>query len=264
MDVQATTTWATTHAALDPRADLADGTGEPKLGISAHRRRTGWHGGRQTGASTVWAILKRAGIEPCPRRSGPTWSGFLRAQAEGILACDFFHCDTVLLARLYCFAVVEHATRRVHILGVTEHPTADWVAQQARNLVMDLGDRAARFRFVIRDRDAKFTNTFDAVFASAGIQVIKTPIQAPRANAIMERWVGSCRRELLDRVRILNARHLRHVLTAYEAHYNTHRPHRALAQAAPLRPLSGPETGDIKVIRRDRLGGVIHEYAQVA
>jgi transposase InsO family protein len=128
---------------------------------------------------------------------------------------------------------------------------------------MDLGDRAAQFRFLIRDRDAKFTSTFDAVFASEGIQIIKTPIQAPRANAIMERWVGSCRRELLDRVLIRNARHLRQVLAAYESHYNTHRPHRSLAQAAPLRPLDDPETGDIKVIRRDRIGGVIHEYAQV-
>jgi putative transposase len=220
--------------------------------------------GRQVGASTVWAILKRSGIDPCPRRSGPTWGEFLRAQAKGILACDFFHCDTVLLARLYCFAVVEHATRRVHILGVTEHPTADWVAQQARNLIMDLGDRATQFRFMIRDRDAKFTSIFDVVFASEGIQVIKTPIQAPRANAIMKRWVGSLRRELLDRTLILNARHLRHVLAEYETHSNTHRPHRSLAQAAPLRPLDGPHTGDIKVIRHDRLGGVIHEYSQVA
>jgi transposase InsO family protein len=220
--------------------------------------------GRQTGASTVWAILKRAGIDPCPRRSGPMWGEFLRAQAKGILACDFFHCDTVLLTRVYCFAVVEHATRRVHILGVTAHPTAEWVAQQARNLVMDLGDRATQFRFLIRDRDAKFTSMFDAVFASEGIQVIKTPIQAPRANAIMERWVGSCRRELLDQVLIFNARHLCHVPAEYEAHFNTHRPHGTLAQAAPLRPLDKPGVGDIKVIRRNRLGGVIHEYSQVA
>jgi transposase InsO family protein len=220
--------------------------------------------GRRVGASTVCAILKRAGIDPCPRSSGPTWAEFLRAQADGILAGDFFQCATVLLTRLYCFAVVEHATRRVHILGVTAHPTADWVAQQARNLVMDLGDRVAQFRFVIRDRDAKFTKLFDAVFASEGIRVIKTPIQVPRANAIMERWVGSCRRELLDRVLIVNANHLGHVLAEYETHFNTHRPHRSLAQAAPLRPLDDPETGDIAVIRHDRLGGVIHEYSQVA
>jgi transposase InsO family protein len=129
---------------------------------------------------------------------------------------------------------------------------------------MDLGDRATQFRFMIRDRDAKFTSIFDAVFASEGIQVIKTPIQVPRANAIMERWVGSLRRELLDRVLIVNARHLRRVLAKYETHFNTHRPHRSLAQAAPLRPLDGPQTGDIKVIRHDRLGGVIHEYSQVA
>jgi transposase len=220
--------------------------------------------GRPVGASTVWAILQRAGIDPCPRRSGPLWREFLRAQAHGILACDFFHCDTVLLARLYCFTVVEHATRRVHILGVTAHPTTDWVAQQARNLVMDLGDRAAQFGFVIRDRDAKFTSMFDAVFAGEGIQIIKTPIQAPRANAIMERWIGSCRRELLDRILILNSRHIRQVLAEYETHFNGHRPHRFLGYAAPLRPLGDAEAGDIKVIRRDRLGGMIHEYTQVA
>jgi transposase InsO family protein len=165
---------------------------------------------------------------------------------------------------LYCFVVIEHATRRVHVLGVTAHPTADWIGQQARSLVMDLGDRAAQFRFMIRDRDAKFTGMFDAVFASEGIQIIKTPIRAPRANAIMERWIGSCRRELLDRMLILNARHLRHVLAEYEAHFNTHRPHRSLAQAAPLRPLTAPASGDINIIRRDRLSGVIREYAQVA
>jgi transposase InsO family protein len=220
--------------------------------------------GHQIGASTVWAILKRAGIDPSPRRSGPTWTEFLRSQAHGILACDFFHCDTVLLTRLYCFAVVEHATRRVHILGVTAHPTADWVTQQARNLVMDLDDLVAQFKFLIRDRDSKFTSMFDAVFTSEGIQIIKTPIRSPRANAIMERWIGSLRRELLDRMLILNARHLRQVLAEYENHFNTHRPHRSLGQAAPLRALPKPDTTDITVIRRDRLGGAIHEYTQVA
>jgi transposase InsO family protein len=220
--------------------------------------------GRQVGASTVWTILKRAGIDPSPRRSGPTWTEFLRSQAHGILACDFFHCDTVLLTRLYCFAVVEHANRRVHILGITAHPTADWATQQARNLLIDLGDHVAQFKFLIRDRDAKFTSMFDAVFASEGIKIIKTPIRAPRANAIMERWIGSIRRELLDRMLILNTRHLRRVLAEYEDHFNTHRPHRTLDQAAPLRALPQPHTTDTKIIRRDRLGGVIHEYMQVA
>jgi transposase InsO family protein len=170
----------------------------------------------------------------------------------------------VLLTRLYCFAVVEHANRRVHILGVTAHPTADWVAQQARNLLMDLNDHVAQFKFLIRDRDSRFTSMFDAVFVSEGLRIIKTPIRAPRANAIMERWIGSLRRELLDRILILNARHLRHVLAEYEHHFNTHRPHRSFDQAAPLRALPQPETTDTKIIRRDRLGGAIHEYLQVA
>jgi transposase InsO family protein len=216
--------------------------------------------GRKVGASTVWAILKRAEIDPCPRRSGPTWGEFLRSQARGILACDFFHCDTVMLTRLYRFAVVEHATRRVHVLGVTEHPTADWVAQQARNLLLSLDNRVSEFKFLIRDRDSKF----DAVFLSEGVKIIRSPIRAPRANAIMERWVGSCRREILERILIVNAQHLRQVLAEYETHFNTHRPHRALAHAAPLRPLSVPAAADIEVIRRDRLGGAIHEYQQVA
>ncbi|HEX5402609.1 MAG TPA: integrase core domain-containing protein [Pseudonocardiaceae bacterium] len=129
---------------------------------------------------------------------------------------------------------------------------------------MNLGERAASFKFVIRDRDAKFTSPFDVAFASEGMQVVKTPVQAPRANAIMERWIGSCRRELLDRMLILNAHHLRHVLAEYETHFNAHRPHRSLGQAAPLRPLTDYEAGDVDVVRRDRLGGVIHEYAQVA
>jgi transposase InsO family protein len=222
------------------------------------------HLGRRIAPSTVWAILKKAGIDPAPRRSGPTWGEFLRAQSEGILACDFFHAETITLARLYCFAVVEHATRRVHILGVTANPTAGWVAQQARNLMMDLGERAGSFKFLIRDRDSKFTALFDEVFRAEGIRVVRTAAQAPRMNAIMERWVGSVRREILDRILIVNAAHLRKVLTEYKDHFNARRPHRALNQASPLRPLPDPVDADVKVIRRDRLGGLIHEYAQVA
>ena len=211
-----------------------------------------------------WDILKKAGIDPAPRRSGPSWNEFLKAQAAGILAVDFFHAETITLARLYCLAVVEHATRRVHVPGVTAQPAAAWVTQQARNLLLDLGDQAGQLRFLIRDRDTKFTGTFDAVFQAEGIQIIKTPVQAPRANAIMERRVGSLRREILDRILIINAAHLRMVLAEYQAHFNTHRPHRSLEQASPLRALPEPIDADTEVIRHDRLGGLLHEYSQAA
>jgi putative transposase len=217
--------------------------------------------GRKISPATVWAIFKKAGCDPAPRRSDLTWAQFLKAQASGILACDFFSVETITLARLYCFAVVEHATRRVHVLGVTANPTSGWVAQQARNLMLGLGDRVGDFRFLIRDRDGKFTGLFDEVFKAEGIRVVLTAPQAPRMNAIMERWVGSVRRELLDRILIIHARHLRKVLAEHEAHFNTHRPHRALNQATPLRALLDPADADIKVIRRDRLGGLLHEYA---
>jgi transposase len=217
--------------------------------------------GYQIAASTVWSILQRAGIDPAPRRDGPSWRQFLRIQARGILATDFFCVETLLLQRLYVLFVVEHATRRVHLLGVTPNPTGVWVSQQARNFLMDLGDCATQFTVLIRDRDSKFTSVFDAIFASEGMRILRTP----QANAVAERWIGTVRRELLDRMLIINRRHLTAVLTEYVAHFNDHRPHRALGQAAPLRSLPPPAApSQLHLRRRDLLGGLIHEYTQVA
>jgi putative transposase len=221
--------------------------------------------GYQIGASTVWKILNAAGIDPAPRRAGPTWAQFLRGQAQAILACDLFHLDTITLHRLYAFFVIEHASRRVHILGVTAHPTGARLTQQARNLLMDLDDANRRFRFLIRDRDSKFTASFDAVFTAIDIGIVRTPVRAPRANAIAERFVGTVRRELLDRLLIINRRHAAAVLREFERHYNDHRPHRTLGQAAPSRPLPRRIPTELnKIHRRDRLSGLIHEYQQVA
>ena len=193
--------------------------------------------GYQIGASTVWKILTSSGIDPTPRRPGPTWTEFLRAQAHAILACNLLHLDTITLRRLYAFFVIEHVTRRVHILGVTAHPTDAWLTQQARNLCRDLDDAGLRFRFLIRDRDTKFTAAFDTVFTATDVRITRTPVQAPRANAIAERFVGTIRRELLDRILIINQRHAAAVLLQYERHYTCHRPDRTLGLAAALRPL---------------------------
>ncbi len=211
-------------------------------------------------------ILKSAGIDPAPRRDGPGWAGFLRSQAQGILALDFFTADLLNGAKVYVLAVIEHGTRRARILGATEHPVQSWVVQQARNLLMDLEDAGTRAKFVLHDRDASFTDAFDAVFQAAGIRIIRSAVQAPRMNSITERWIGTCRRELLDRTLIWNQRHLMIVLREYEDFYNTHRPHRAPNQAAPLRPLPEPVTDldQFRVRRRDRAGGVIREYRLVA
>jgi putative transposase len=220
--------------------------------------------GHPIAASTVWKILKGAGIDPAPRRSGPTWRQFLAAQAHAILAVDFAHVDTIFLRRLYVLVVIEHDRRRVRIAGITAHPTGAWVTQQARNLLMDLGDRAEQFRFLIRDRDAKFIAAFDAVFAGADIRIIRTPVRAPRANAIAERFIGTLRRECLDHLLITGPRHLAVVLQEYIEHYNTHRPHRSLHQQPPTGATSPPSRAAVRPLRRDRLGGLVHEYVQVA
>jgi putative transposase len=219
-------------------------------------------------ASSVWAILKRHDIEPSPRRSGPTWAQFLAAQAKGLIACDFLSVDTVLLRRLYVLFFIHHDTRTVRIAGVTAKPAADWVTQQARNFCMEVAEQANAVKFLIRDRDTKFAGSFDAVFAAEGIRIIKTPVRAPRANAIAERFVGTIRRECLDRMLILGRRHLEAVLGEYTEHYNSHRPHRSLSQRAPFSgdttpaPICEADSGHLQ--RTDVLGGLIHEYRMVA
>jgi len=221
--------------------------------------------GVKIAASTVWEILKKAGIDPPPGRSGPTWSRFLRSQAEAILACDFFTADLLDGTQAYVLAVIEHATRRIRILGVTLHPTGEWTTQQARNLVMDLGEQAHRVKFMIRDRGPNFTTAFDAVLAGAGIRTVLCNVRTPRMNAIAERWIGGCRRELLDRTLIWNQNHLRQVLRQYETHHNQHGPHRSLDAAAPLKPLPQPVIlGQYRVRRQTRVSGVINEYRLVA
>jgi transposase InsO family protein len=223
--------------------------------------------GYRVSASTVWKILHTAGVDPASRRNGPTWSQFLTDQAKAILACDFFHVDTIGLKRVYVLFVMEIATRRVHVLGATPNPTGEWVTQQARNLVMDLGDRAAQFTFLIRDRDTKFTGSFDEVFTTQGVRIVRTPARAPRANAFAERWIRSARRECLDHTLIHGQRHLLTTLGDYVTHYNRHRPHQARRQLPPDADTAPPPITDLaaaRVRRRTILNGLIGEYTQAA
>jgi putative transposase len=215
--------------------------------------------------STIWGILRRHGIEPAPRRAELSWSEFLRAQASAIIACDFLTVDTVCLRRLYVLFFIEVGSRRVHFGGVTANPHERWVTQQARNLVMTLAEREQPVRFLVRDRDSKFTRSFDEVFRCEGIRVIRTPVRAPRAKAHAERWVGSLRRECLDRILIVGRRQLEQVVRAYISHHNEHRPHRSLEQRPPLAkspPAERPPPNQVG--RRDRLGGLLHEYHAIA
>jgi transposase InsO family protein len=221
--------------------------------------------GVKVAASTVWEILHAAGVDPAPDRANTTWVQFLRSQAEALLAADFLETVTLAGTRMYVLAVIEHASLRVRILGATAHPTAAWVTQTARNLVMDREDAECRVKYLIRDRDGKYPARFDTILADAGITVVRSGVGIPRMNAVMERWVRICRRELLDRTLIFNQRHLLHALREYEAFYNTHRPHQGIGNARPLAQLPEPITDPdrlarLSIHRHDRLGGILHEY----
>ena len=218
--------------------------------------------------STIYKILRAAGIDPAPRRDGPTWRQFLHAQAAGILAVDFLHVDTAALARLYVLVFIEHGTRRMRIGGITAHPTGEWTVQQARNLALDLGERFGEFRFLIRDRGSNFTASFDAVFQATGTTILRTSVQAPRMNAICERLIGTLRREVLDRTLVLNQAHLRAVLAGYQGHCNTARPHQGIGQRVPD-PGPGPrvtaaDPGTCQIRRKPVLNGLINEYERAA
>jgi putative transposase len=222
--------------------------------------------GYRVSASTIRRVLRALKIPPAPqRRTETTWRKFLHTRAATMLATDFFHVDCALtLQRLYCLFVMEIGSRYVHILGVTANPDGPWTVQQIRNLLMDLGDRAAGFRFLVRDRAGQFTAAFDAVLAGAGIEVVKTPPRSPRANAYAERFVLTARTEVTDRMLIFGQRHLRTVLAEYAAHYNGRRPHRS-QQLRPPRP-DNPvaDLSHERIQRRPVLGGLINEYERVA
>jgi len=219
--------------------------------------------GIRVSASTIRSVLRRSDLGPAGPTANPNWRAFLRAQASGILATDFFTVETLTLNTLYVLFFIELRSRRVHVAGVTAHPDSAWVTQQARNLAIEA--RLEGVRFLIQDRDAKYSGQFDEVFRTEGVQVIRSPIRAPKANAVAERWVGTVRRESLDHLLIVRRRHLERVLQSYVGHYNTSRPHRSVDLASPeAKEDPPPAVTFAAVMRRDVLGGLIHEYVAAA
>jgi putative transposase len=221
--------------------------------------------GLNISATSIRNIIRRHHLGPAPRRNGPTWIEFLRAQAPGIVACDFFTVDTICLRRLYVLFFIDLDRRRVWLAGVTAHPTGGWVTQAARNLSATLADDQKQIKFLVRDRDSKFVASFDRVFSCQHARVIRTPIQAPRANAYAERWIRTVRTECLDWLLIRNQRHLATLLAVFVEHYNQARPHRGINLQTPNRtPTPSESSGLDRIERIDRLGGLIHEYRHAA
>jgi transposase InsO family protein len=218
--------------------------------------------GIRVGATTIRSILRRSGLGPAPRRQGPSWSEFLRAQAQGIVACDFFTVETAWLRTLYVLFFLERGSRRVHLVGVTANPDSAWMRQQARNLAIE--ERLGNVRFLLHDHDAKFSGPFGEIIRSEGVRVIKTPVRAPQANAVAERWVRTVRNECLDHLLIFGRRHLEQVLRAYVAHFNDERPHRSLDLVPPVGSTQPRGSPPSDILRRDVLGGLIHEYYAAA
>ena len=223
--------------------------------------------GVRVSPTTVRRILLAAGLGPAGARDGLSWRQFIRSQAQSMIACDFFTVDTISLRRFYVLFFIELSTRRVHLAGMTENPDGAWTAQQAKNFVFSLPDRDRPLEFLVRDNDGKFTSAFDTVFNTEGIRVIRTPVRAPKANTVAERFVGTVRRECLDWILIANRRHLQRVLREFVGHYNGHRPHRALCLAPPEPRQPPPTTASpspAPIRRHDRLGRLIHEYTIAA
>ncbi len=220
--------------------------------------------GHQVGASTVWRILKHHGIDPAPQRASVTWTQFLRSQAA--VACDFATVDTALLRRYYLLFFIDVTTREVYFADVTANPTGAWTTQAARNLFLRHADQLAEARALVRDRGSQFIDAFDEIFRTEGLKILKTPIRTPVANSFAERWIGTLRRELLDRTIIWNQRQLERLVVDYIEHYNAHRPHRSLGQRppAPRQPSSIAPQQPQRVIRSSRCDGLIHEYRHAA